>query len=537
VASALDDLITFGRYARRLPSFMRTTLGPDRARAAIEERLRRREEGFLILLERGVYANPRSPYRRLLEAAGMELGDARNLFADLGLEGALRSLRDAGVYATLDEFKGRKPLERGGVSLPLDEAGFDNPLSLPHYRVQSSGSRGKPSRVAVDLALREQDAAYHALFLAAFRLQDRPFAIWRAIPPSSSGINNCLLQAKVGAPVAKWFSPYRARRTLEALGFALFSAYTIRVGRLCGARLAAPEHCPPDDPERVARWLSAMKRNGTPAVIDTQIGLGVRACTAAVDEGLDISGTFFRFGGEPYTEAKAAAVAASESRAVCHYSMTEAGRVALACGAPVALDDMHFAADKLAVLQRDRVVDAAGQRVGALSYTTLFPAAPKIMINVESGDYGILQRRECGCPLGELGLSLHVHGVRSYDKLTSEGIHFLGSDLYALVDEVLPGRFGGAPTDYQLVEEEVRGVPRVSVVVGPGIGPVAEQDVVSATLDFLRMNPGNRLMADTWQQSDTLHMVRREPHVTTSGKILPLHIERATELPPARLSP
>jgi hypothetical protein len=494
----------------------------------IEERLQRREEGFLVLLEGGVYPNPRSPYRRLLGAAGVELGDARKLVGEVGLDGALESLREAGVYATLDEFKGHVPLERNGLSLRVDHIDFDNPLSTPHYEVQSSGSRGAPRRIPVDLELREHDAAYQALFREGFQLRGRPFGIWRAVPPSNSGINNCLLQAKIGAPVARWFNPYRAPRSLEALRFALFTAYTVRVGRLCGARFPPPEFCPPDEPDRVARWLAAMKRNGGPAVIDTQIGLGVRACIAAAAESLDISGTFLRFGGEPYTEAKAAVVAASGSRAVCHYSMTEAGRVGLACGTPAALDDMHFAADKLAVLQRDKVVDPAGQRVGALSYTTLLPAAPKIMINLESGDYGVLERRECGCPLGELGLSLHLHGVRSYDKLTSEGIHFLGSDLYALVEEVLPGRFGGAPTDYQLVEEEVGGLPRVSVVIRPGIGRVVEYEVISTTLGFLRSTPRNRLMADTWEQAGTLRIARREPHVTDSGKILPLHIEGAS---------
>jgi hypothetical protein len=527
--SAIDDLRAFGRYARRLPAFLSGRIDADGARAMIRDRLHRREERFLALLERGVYGDPRSPYRQILQAAGVEMEDVRRLVGELGLERALGSLREAGVYATLDEFKGRVPLERGGVSLPVEHADFDNRLATAHYRVRTSGSGGAPRRVPIDLDLREHDAAYQSLFQAAFGLEGRPFGIWRAIPPSSSGINICLLRAKTGAAVARWFNPYRAPPSLEALQFSLFTAYTVRVGQLCGARIPPPEHCPPDDPGRVARWLAAMKRRGRPPVLDTQIGLGIRACSAAAADDLDISGTFMRFGGEPYTAAKAAAVAASGSRAVCHYAMTEAGRVGLACGTPAALDDMHFAADKLAVLQHDKVVDPAGHRVGALSYTTLFPAAPKIMINVESGDYGVVERRECGCPLGEVGLSLHLRGLRSYDKLTSEGIHFLGSDLYALVEEVLPGRFGGVPTDYQLVEEEEGGLPRVSIVIRPEIGRVAERDVISTTLDFLRSTPRNRLMADTWAQAGTLRIARREPHVTDSGKILPLHINGAID--------
>jgi hypothetical protein len=150
------------------------------------------------------------------------------------------------------------------------------------------------------------------------------------------------------------------------------------------------------------------------------------------------------------------------------------------------------------------------------------------MINVESDDHAVLEHRSCGCPWDELGLSLHLRDIRSHEKLTTEGNHFLGSDLMALIDEVLPARFGGGPTDYQLVEEEVEGLPKVSVVVRPGVGEVAERDVVSAVIEFLRAKPANRLMADFWEQSGTVRLVRREPHVTAAGKTPALHVERTT---------
>jgi hypothetical protein len=204
--------------------------------------------------------------------------------------------------------------------------------------------------------------------------------------------------------------------------------------------------------------------------------------------------------------------------------MGETGRIGGACGNPHALDDVHIFRDRLAVLQRDRSVDGSGLTVGALHYTTLTASSPKLMINVESDDYGVLEERDCGCVLGELGLGLHLHGIRSYEKLTSEGNHFLGTDLLALVDEILPGRFGGEPTDYQLVEEEVSGLPKVTVVIRPGVGAVPEDEVVSAVVDFLRAEPRNRLMAEVWEQGDTLRVVRREPSLTRAAKILPLHI-------------
>jgi hypothetical protein len=150
------------------------------------------------------------------------------------------------------------------------------------------------------------------------------------------------------------------------------------------------------------------------------------------------------------------------------------------------------------------------------------------MINVESDDYGVLSERTCGCPLGEVGLTTHMRGIRSYEKLTSEGNHFLGSDLLVLIESVLPARFGGAPSDYQLVEEEIGGLPRVGVVVRPSLGPVNEREVVAAVLTHLGAEPRNRLMADVWREGDTVQVLRREPHMTAAGKILPLHIAAST---------
>ena len=495
-------------------------MSPDEARRRIARQLRDREQSFLRLLERGVYANPPSPYRPLLEAAGVDLDDARQMVGELGLEAALAELHAKGVYVTLDEFKGRRPIERAGFSIPVGHADFDNPLPRGSLLVASGGSRGPRRRVPLDLELFEYEACHHALFRPAFGLEGRPYALWRALPPAGSGIGNALREVKSGGQVTRWFTPWKPKVDIESLKFSLFTGYTTLAGRVCGTPVARPEYCPPAAAHRVARWLANTKREGRPAILDTQPSLSVRTCLAARTERLDISGTFFRVGGEPYTDSQAEVLAASGCRAVSHYTMAETGRLAMACSDQSSLDDAHLLTDKVAVLQREKELD--GATVGALHYTTLMTSAPKLMINVESDDYAVLEERDCGCALGALGLTLHVHGIRSYEKLTSEGNHFLGSDLITLVNQVLPDRFGGAPTDYQLVEEEVGGLPKVSVVIQPHVGEVAEREVVSTVMDFLRSERRNRLMADVWDDAGTLRVVRREPSVTPAGKTLPL---------------
>jgi hypothetical protein len=522
-SSLLAEAVTFGRYARRLPRFIRDVVTPAAARARISAQLRRREQNFLRMVRDGVYGNPGSPYRALLAAAGVEAGDIERMVGDHGVEGTLSRLRDAGVYVTIDEFKGNRPIERPGVSVPAGAQRFDNPLATVHFSGATGGSRTRARRVPIDLDLLEHDVAYHSLFLDAFELRGRPFAAWRVIPPSASGVNNCFRQLKSGQAVDRWFNPHRPGLDAESVKFAFFTLFTVATARASGRRMPFPEMCGSGEAARVARWLADRRAAGRPAVLDTQGSLGVRVCAAAIDEGIDIAGSFLRLGGEPFTPAKERVIRRAGCEAVSHYTMAETGRIGIACAEPDRCDDHHFLSDKLAVLQRETPVGGDGATVGAFIYTSLLPSAPKLLLNVESGDYGRLVERSCGCPFGQLGMTTHMSEVQSYEKLTAEGNTFLGGDLIELVESVLPSRFGGGPSDYQLVEEEVGGVPRVSVVVRPGVGAVDEATVVDAVLSHLRSVQRNRLMTEVWREAGTLRVVRREPIARgPAQKILPL---------------
>src|SRR3546814_9924555 len=60
----------------------------------------------------------------------------------------------------------------------------------------------------------------------------------------------------------------------------------------------------------------------------------------------------------------------------------------------------------LALISSPRRV-ANADFVSPLLCTTIDPLFPRLLLNVESGDYGYLSRRGCGCLLGKAGLSLH----------------------------------------------------------------------------------------------------------------------------------
>jgi hypothetical protein len=159
-------------------------------------------------------------------------------------------------------------------------------------------------------------------------------------------------------------------------------------------------------------------------------------------------------------------------------------------------------------------------------YTTLLPSCPKLMVNVESDDYGVMETRQCGCAFGELGLTRHLRDIRSYEKLCSEGVSFLGTELLRLVEDVLPRTFGGTLADYQFVEREENGLSKVAILVHPRLSDIGEQRVLETVFAVLRSVPGGQVMASAWEHGHTVRVERREPYATGSAKVLPLHLVR-----------
>jgi hypothetical protein len=524
----LNDLNAFRRYASGLPRFLEQPVSPRTCLDGIRERLRAREANLLRIFEQGIYAQPQSPFRVLLEHAGVELGDVARLIRLHGVEGTVTRLYEEGVYVTYEEFKGLRPIERPGLSLPVTPTDFDNPLALPAYAAANVGSSGVGRRVRLDFDGLGTNAAYDSMILDLFEARERPGAIWLPVPPSLIGLANVLRSAKLGRTVERWFSQNPLSPRAGSLKDYLLTKYTVRAARRNGVAFPAPEYVPLGDAQVVAEWLAEQTKAGTPALISVgPPSAGVRVCLAARERGLDITGTLFRFTGEPYTVDKARIVADAGCRASSNYSMTELNMVGIGCPAADQPDEAHFAADRLAVIQRERAVGGDGATVGALLFTTLYPSTPKLTLNLEVDDYAVLHKRDCGCAAEALGLDQHLHTIRSHAKLTSAGTTFFGGELLTLVEQTLPARFGGAPTDYQLVEEEQNGLPTVAIVVSPRVGELDEGAVVAVVLDSVRVGPAyHRMMAGFWQDGETLRVVRREPHSTHSAKVLPLHLLR-----------
>jgi hypothetical protein len=511
-----------------LQEFLSEPLAAHDARRLIERNLASREDRFLALLERGVYGNSRSPYLRLLRRAGAELGDVAALVRAVGVEAALSRLHDAGVWLSLGEAKGKEPIRRGDFEHRVDRSDLHNRLASRHFQGRTGGSRSGGTMFWVDLDDVVEGSAYAVLARSGFGLEHAAGTIWLPAPPGVAGMRRALWWAKAGMDIRRWFAQSVPRWRPGELRRAGFVRWTVAASRRAGRPLPAPEHTPPGEARRVAGWLSQMAGDGLPGVLFCTPSTGLRVCETAAAAGLEIGGTFFSFGGEPFTEAKARAIVAAGCRAESSYYVSElGGPIALGCASPSAVDVAHLAEDRVAAIVKERRL-ANSPPVRSLYLTTISLRVPQVAVNLETGDYAIEDRATCGCPYAQAGLSRTLHTIRSYEKLTTEGMHFVGPELVRLLEEVLPARFGGGPADYQLIEEEDgRGRTRVSLAVSPGLGPLDERQVEEVALTFLRSRgDAERMMADIWAGAGTLHVVRREPETSAAAKVLPLHVAR-----------
>ncbi len=523
----LDDLIMFRRFVAGLRRFLRTPLSPSDCRRLIQESLSDRERSFLLLIRKAVYEYPGSPYLALLKWAGVEFGDLERLVSQDGIEGALGALHTAGVWVGLEEVKGQRPIERPGFTQKVEERDFDNPLLVGEFETTTGGSTGPRRRMPFDFHQLVHETACKFLYHEANGIAFSPYALWRGVPPFASGLKNALALAKWGNPVERWFSPTAVSWKPNMLKSTVLGACAIRLARLHGYPIPAPEHVPLGEARRVATWLAGKVRQGLSPVLGLPASASVRVCRSAKEAGLDIAGTVFRVGGEPYTEAKLRVLEELGARAVTAWSMAEAGSLGGGCAAPEVPDEVHLFSGKIAVVQRSRPLSDGESRVNSLYLTTLLTSAPKIMLNLDTGDYGVLNHRRCGCLMDQAGLDLHLHTIRSYEKLTTGGMHFMGSRLLTLVEEILPAKHGGVATDYQIVEQEQGALSEVTVVISPRVGEVDDRAVKGTILQFLASGSrSNRSMAEHWRQGDTIRVIRGEPYATDAGKVPALRILR-----------
>jgi hypothetical protein len=521
----LGDLKMYARFASGLRGFLRHTITLEEARAIVQQRLAEREANFLRLVEKGIFGYPRSPYLPLLRLAQVELGDIQDMVQRRGLEDTLRALREAGVYVTFEELKGREPMVRDGRVIPVHTADFDNPYLRRYYEAESGGTTGAGTRATVDLDHLAELTAHYMLVYEAHGILRVATAQWRGILPDSSGVSNALRHARYGHLLDKWFAFQAVRSPLK---FRLATRFLNWITRLYGVPIPRPQSVSLHQAVVVARWAGRTLQQQGACLVRAPISLALRVSLAAQKEGIDLTGATFMGSSEPPTPAKVAGITRSGASYVPAYVSVETSTIGLGCAQPTGPNDLHFLKDMLALIQYPRQVPGSKTMVDAFHFTSVVLTAPKMLLNVETDDYGVVERRSCGCPLEGYGLTEHIRDVRSFRKLTGEGVTLVGSEMVRILEEVLPARFGGSPLDYQLQEEEDGlGFTRLSLLISPEVEVADEAAVVDTVLEALAHSdyPADLARA-TWSQARSLQVKRMDPVWTHRGKLLPLNLAR-----------
>jgi hypothetical protein len=546
VAAALDALKTgygnlksdFARinpkamagFFRDLKDFLQNPITVEEAEQEVKRRIGSREEKFLSLIETQVISRPNSPYRRLFKFAGCELGDLRDHARRHGLERTLEKLAGEGVYLTPDEFKGKRAVVRGRDSFRVDLRELDNTFEgAPSLSMHTSGTSNRPRQYFISLSTMASRAFPMCLFFSAHNLFSSSYGVYDAILPANGGVRDLLVCARFGHRADRWFaSKVPAHGWLGARWSEMITYLIVLMGNRFGPGFPRPEFIDAENVQPILDWVLKKAREGKSCCIRSTASNAARIARAASQKGVSLEGTKFFLSGEPFTEAKREAIERTGARAIIGYGF-EGGAIGFGCVNPAYIDDLHIDNSKLALIARPRPLEVAPD-IHPLLVTTLDDHAPRFYLNVDLGDYGEITERRCGCALEAVGMTRHIHHIRSYEKFTTEGMNYFYGDLFEFLEKTLPSEFGGGPGDYQLVEEEEgNGQTRLTLVIHPQVGNLSEEKVLARLLETLAQgSPGNAFQSRVWKQAGTLKIQRRIPLASARGKILPLHVSRSS---------
>lgn len=127
-----------------IPRLFRERITVQQAEEETRRLVDTRVERFLAILRQQIYQRPDSVYLKLLKHAGCELSDIESQVRRYGLESTLVELAKQGVYLTSDEYKGKREVRRGSLSLRVTPGDFERQRSSAGFTIQSSGTRNAP---------------------------------------------------------------------------------------------------------------------------------------------------------------------------------------------------------------------------------------------------------------------------------------------------------------------------------------------------------------------------------------------------------
>ena len=187
--------------------------------------------------------------------------------------------------------------------------------------------------------------------------------------------------------------------------------------------------------------------------------------------------------------------------------------------------------DSVAVVSHRRKAPFSDVDVNSLLFTTLLPESAHLLINVEMDDSGIIEKTSCDCQFSRVGLRHQIREIGSFGKLTGQGMTLVGSDIVQVLEEFLPGRFGGGPGDYQLVEQDGESQTQLTLRVSSRATLASTEAVKEYFMKRLEACYGGRLASRVWSHTNGFNVVQAEPISNRAGKVAVLHLLAGAQEP------
>jgi hypothetical protein len=523
--SVYKNIKKYYRFSTGLKKFLKETISLRQCEEIIKQRIEKREERFLNIVDKAIYRNAKSPYLKLLNLSGYTFEDIKDLVKRVGIEQTLSRLIKDGVYLTFEEFKGWEKVKRNGKVFDFREKDFDNPFLSSYFSVESGGTSSPGTRTMIDFDFLYQEAVNRAMALDIYGLRHAPCILWFPVLPGNAGVMNIFRQVKIDSPPIKWFSQVDERSIRPSIQDRFGTAFIVYMGRFFGSKMPKPEYIDLKEAHKIAEYLTSVVGNYLKCSVWTYVNSAVRICVAARERNLSLRGVTFFVSGEPVTRTKLNEIKSAGADAIPYYAFVEGGITAYGCANPDSPDDMHVLKDRIAVIVHKMKLKHSNDTIDALLFSSLLPESPKILLNVDTGDHGVMRSRRCGCGFEDIGFSDHISGIKSFEKLTSEGMTFMIDDLIHIAENVLPVKYGGSSTDYQVLEDaNGDGMSFINIAVSPRIGPVNESDLIKTVIQELgKGKDSRRLMAEVWSKAGTIRVKRMDPVPTKRGKIFSFH--------------
>ena len=493
--------------------------------------VKNRETSFLDIARR-VLAVAEHPYSQLFDVARCAYADLESGVRRNGLDATLSDLMREGVYLTLDEFRCATEIVRGGRHIRAAMTDWDNARGKgPLQAVSSGSSGGRGIRTHSGLAFANYALLGLNLLGDEFLLHEKSAVVLILPILPGSGIGACLSLGRIGHPPERWYA--LGGGTQRNWHYKAVTAAIVTRLRLAGAKVPHPIYLEPDDFRPVAEFLAQRKREGVRPALGGMVSSISRVAAAAVDHGIDVRGTFAMVAGESLTDAKRAVIESAGMAVFPCYGASDFGMIGLPCLQMSSGNCVHVASSSIALVPR-RIEDPFGdEEVNSLHVTGVLPFAPRVLINVEIGDTGVVEPATCDCEFSRLGYNLQIRDIAAFSKICGQGGTIRATEVLRLLEEGLPARFGGRAGDYQLLEVEGNAQTDMVLRISPRMGVASPEDVLEYFLRECRSLYGGALAVLQWTQSKGMRVEVKEPVLAQTGKFRAIRLLGAGTRTPA----